>query len=183
MRLVLLLKFSKKIFNEKGQALTEFAIILPIILLLLMLPFDYARLIYTKMSLNSAATEALATLKPSDVGGPGGSGSPSQVVLDSINRSYGNSIDVGRVSIDRLDISNEGKKEYTYYVYTSDKAHNPFDKQFDERASNYFCKTVSLKISFDFQPVTFLGRQLMGRDVKVSSREYSRDIYVEGYRP
>ena len=84
MRVVLLLKFSKKIFNEKGQALTEFAIIL----LLLMLPFDYARLIYTKMSLNSAATEALATLKPSDVGGPGGSGSPSQVVLDSINRSY-----------------------------------------------------------------------------------------------
>ena len=114
MKVVLLLKFSKKVFSEKGQALTEFAIILPIILLLLMLPFDYARLIYTKMNLNSAATEALASLKPGDVGGSGSSGSASQVILDSINRSYGRNIDVGRVSIDRLDVGNEGRKNYTY---------------------------------------------------------------------
>ena len=179
--MILLRDFKKKILSECGQSMTEFAIILPLVIIFLSLPFDYARLILAKINLNSAATEALSNLKTTDMA-PSGTG-VRDAIIDSINKSYGTKLDVGRISFDKLTVANSKKEDYTYYVYTSDKANNPFDKQFDERNSNYSCQTVTLKMSLDFVPVTFLGRSILGSSVNVSTREYSRDVYVEGYKP
>lgn len=43
--------------NEKGQALVEFAIVLPVIILLVLGSIEYGWLLYGKITLNSAARE------------------------------------------------------------------------------------------------------------------------------
>lgn len=44
--------------NERGQSLTEFALILPIFLLLVCAIFDFGRILYTYMHLNLITQEA-----------------------------------------------------------------------------------------------------------------------------
>jgi Flp pilus assembly protein TadG len=44
--------------NEKGAAAVEFAIILPLLLLLILLMIDFGRLLFVEISLNSASREA-----------------------------------------------------------------------------------------------------------------------------
>ena len=45
--------------NKKGQALVEFIIILPIIILLMLAVFDYIKIIQTKMKLESTIEEVI----------------------------------------------------------------------------------------------------------------------------
>lgn len=45
--------------NEKGQSLVEFALILPMLLLLISATFDFGRIIYTYMHLNLLTQEAV----------------------------------------------------------------------------------------------------------------------------
>ncbi len=45
--------------NERGQALTEFALVLPLILILVCGMFDFGRIMYTHMSLNIISQEAV----------------------------------------------------------------------------------------------------------------------------
>jgi Flp pilus assembly protein TadG len=44
--------------NEKGAAAVEFAIILPLLLLLILLMIDFGRLLFVQISLNAASREA-----------------------------------------------------------------------------------------------------------------------------
>lgn len=180
-----LYNFPKKIKNiarrwraEKGQSIAEFTLILPIIMLLAMLPIDYARLMYTKMLLNTAATEALAQLETDDItGGVAGN------VINIIDESYGDRLDVGRVSVENLTVGSKDKQDYIYYVYSSEKALEAFENQFEARPSNYASYVVKMKLAMDVEPITFLGKQFLGSNVKIQSREYARDIYAEGYTP
>ena len=45
--------------NNKGQALIEFIIIMPILIMILLVIFDYAQIIQTKMSLESTMEEVV----------------------------------------------------------------------------------------------------------------------------
>jgi Flp pilus assembly protein TadG len=45
--------------DERGQSLTEFALVLPIFLLLVCGIFDFGRLMYTYMNMNNAAQESV----------------------------------------------------------------------------------------------------------------------------
>lgn len=47
----------KLIKNEKGQAIVEFAIVLPVLILLILGSIEYGWLLYGKITLNSAARE------------------------------------------------------------------------------------------------------------------------------
>ena len=166
--------------GESGQSMAEFVILIPVVLIIMMLPLDYARAFYSRMLLNTATTEALSQLAPGDI--TGGAGVRSKLI-NSISVSYGDILDVGRISIDSMVLSGDNKKDYTYYVYTSDKSKEAFENQFDKRDSNYIYKTVKIKVSLDMTPLTPLGRQFLGDTFKVSTREYSRNVYLEGYVP
>ena len=48
----------RSLSNEKGAAAVEFAIILPLLLLLILLMIDFGRLLFVEISLNSASREA-----------------------------------------------------------------------------------------------------------------------------
>ncbi len=167
-----------KIRSEKGQSVTEFALILPFILVLMMAPIDLARVIYTQMQLNSAATESLSQLDDTvDAANIYGK------IMDSVRESYGDVLDSGKVAVDALKMEPAKKENYTYYVYSSDLAGNPFDKQFEARSSNFSYVRVQYRLSLELEPLTFVGKMLMGDRITVSSRDYSRNVYTGGYVP
>ena len=53
--------------NEKGQGLVEFALILPILLLLLVAIVDFGWMIFVKTNLNNAAREGARTYAVNEV--------------------------------------------------------------------------------------------------------------------
>lgn len=164
--------------DEHGQAIVEFALILPILLILLLLPVDFYRCIQVKMLLNSAASESLSQLDYSSVA----NGSTVNDLIGTIHLTYGDQLDTGRVTINRLDLGSTDTKNYTYYVYSSDRANTSnFWNQFEERPSTYQCQSVELQLSYELQPITFWGRWMLGPSYQINSRCFSRSLYVGGY--
>lgn len=164
--------------NEHGQAIVEFALILPILLILLLLPIDFYRYIDMKMLLNSAASESLSQLDYASVS----SGSTASNLMNTIHLTYGDQMDTGRVTINKLELGSTDTKNYTYYVYSSDKADpSNFWNQFEERPSTYQCQSVELQLSYELQPITFWGRWMLGSSCRINSRCFSRAIYAGGY--
>ncbi|QZY55408.1 TadE/TadG family type IV pilus assembly protein [Crassaminicella profunda] len=78
--------------NEKGQSLVEFALILPILLLLICATFDFGRIMYTYMHLNLITQEAVR------MGGLGESD-------DTITQFAQNNLHVGDVNLLQIQIS------------------------------------------------------------------------------
>lgn len=165
--------------SERGQALVEFALLLPVMILFLMLPFEYYRYIRTKMTLDSAACSSLAELDYGSVE----SSVTSAHIIGIIGRLYGGALKPADVAVDQLSVGGKSKEEYTYYVYSSDKADNDFADQFDRRDSNYQCREVKIRLSYQMRPVTLLGRMFLGDSYTIKTREYSRVVYSGGYEP
>lgn len=166
---------------EKGQSLVEFAIILPLLVLLLTLPVDYFRYINTKMILSSAASESIGQLNYASVS----SGNPVNNIRQTIKDYYGDRLDSGKVHID-FNKGSLKKENYTYYVYSSAKADpDPahYWDQFEERPSSYQCMAVQVQLSYELSPVTYWGVLFLGDTFDVQTPAYTRNIYVAGYTP
>ena len=168
--------------KEKGQGLVEFAIILPILLLLLLVPIDLYRVINAKMVLKSAASESIAKLNYEEINNIGLE--PS--ILNTVDQYFGDKLDLGEIDILHLDEKRPEDKEYIYYVYSSDLAEeNPsdFQEQFDKRDSNYKYKEVELQMSYPVKPITFWGGLFIGDSFDVKTPIYKKDVYISGYNP
>lgn len=163
--------------NEKGQSMTEFALILPLVLILMMVPIDAARIIHVKIALNSAATEAISQIDYSSLG------NISLKVNEVLNSSYGDVLDVGRVGIKTLSLGAKTKENYDYYVYTSEKAEKAFPEQFDKRDGNFTSVGITLSLETELEPLTPLGKAIFGKKVKIDTRGYNRNVYLSGYTP
>ncbi len=172
-------KFQNWRKTETGQSLVEFAIILPILVLLLTLPVDFFRYINTKMILSSAASESIGQLNYASVS----SGSAEADIKKMINDYYGDRLDNDKVQID----FNKGslvKKNYTYYVYSSDKADpNPlnYGKQFEKRPSSYQCMEIQVQFSYELSPITYWGVLFLGNTFDIKTPAYTRKVYAGGY--
>lgn len=166
----------KKIKEESGQSFAEFALIIPILVLLLMIPIEYYRIISTKIILNSAASDALVQLEDKIITRD----NLYSEISNNISKSYADSINVNKL-IKIVNLDNEIENDYKYYVYSSDKENSDFSKQFDIRDSNFKSQSVSLKLKYNVKPITLLGMTFLGDEFEVETREYKRDIYLEGY--
>ncbi len=167
--------------TEKGQSLVEFAIILPILILLLTLPVDYFRYINTKMLLNSAASESIGELSYTSAS----SGNPDNDIKQTLKDCYGDRLDSDKVQIS-IDKGIPEEKDYTYYVYSSAKADpDPlhFGEQFEERPSSYECMEVQMRFSYEMSPVTYWGTVFLDDTFEVKTPTYTRKIYAGGYTP
>ena len=173
------LKFRRFKNTESGQAVVEFALIIPILILLITLPVDYFRYINTKMILCSAASESIGNLTYDSV--------KNHTIANDISAvlsvTYQDRLDVGNVMIENISTVDKGKIDYTYYVYSSAK-HDPynFGSQFEERPSNYKCTQINMQLTYEIEPITFWGElYLGGNKVKVETPIYSRSVYSGGY--
>lgn len=170
--------FIRKGKYECGQAIVEFALILPILLLLLLLPFDFYRCINMKMILNSAASESLCQVDYASIA----NGTLANDLMDIIRTTYGDQLDAGRVTVEKLDLGAKSTETYTYYVYSSDKADpGNFWNQFESRPSSYEGQHIELQLSYEIEPVTMWGEMFLGASYQVKSRSFSRTIYAGGY--
>lgn len=166
--------------DENGQSILEFALILPIIVLLFTAPVDFFICMNTKMTLSSAASECISRLDYSDVS----SGTVSNKVTQIITQNFTERLDPLKVNIEELNAGSSHKNDYSYYVYSSDRA-NPsdFGSQFEVRPGSYEYTEVQLQLSYERSAVTFWGTFFLGNTYKVKTPVYSRDIYISGYTP
>jgi len=166
--------------EENGQSVMEFALILPILVLLFTVPVDFFLYMNTQMTLSSAASESINRLEYSDIY----AGTGSNKVMEVIVQNFTERLDPGRVVIEELEAGLSNKNDYTYYVYSSDLA-NPadFGSQFEVRPGSYQFTEVQLQLSYERSPVTFWGTLFLGNTYEVKTPVYSRSIYISGYTP
>lgn len=166
--------------NERGQAIVEFALILPILLIILLVPVDFYRCINATMTLNSAVSESLCQLEYSSVA----NNTVPNDLMSAIRSTYGDKLDVGMVTFKNLDVQSEDTENYTYYVYSSDRADpSNFWNQFEARPSSYQCQNVTVQLTYDLHPITPWGQMFLGSTYQVTSRNFSRALYAGGYTP
>lgn len=157
--------------NDSGQSITEFALLLPVLLLLVFTPVDYFLYIRMKMILNDAASQSVSELEYDTM--------DSLNVENWIQTNYGDKLNMEKLEIS-MSVTGENHP-YTYYVYDSELASlNPGDysKQFDARAAEYNSKNIKLKLTYEMKAVTFFGVQFLGDHYKVETAEYSRDVFA-----
>lgn len=185
----------KELKEETGQSIVEFALILPLLILLLMGPVEYYRFISKKITLNSAASDILVQMRYEDFEEPTFDQTKEKFKYEfkqRLKRSYGDQLNVDHIDIQANNFNNqlgthgtfdlqEKNKEYMYYVYSSDREQDA--NKFDQRPSNYTYTTVTVKLSYDAEPLTFVGRSLLGDHFKVETRPYTRSIYKNGFDP
>jgi Flp pilus assembly protein TadG len=104
--------------NESGQSVIEFALILPILVLLLTIPVDFFLYMNTQMTLSSAAGDCISRLDYSDIS----SGTGSNKVKEVVSQNFTERLDPGKVQITELNAGSRNKNDYSYYVYSSDLA-------------------------------------------------------------
>ncbi|MEY8353959.1 TadE/TadG family type IV pilus assembly protein [Lachnospiraceae bacterium 54-53] len=174
----------KKIWSgwgeEGGQSVLEFALVLPILVLLLMIPLDFFIYMNTQMTLSSAASECISRLDyPSVSSGTGGT-----TVMEVLVQDFSERLDPGMVTIEELNAGSSQKTDYTYYVYSSDLADpSDFAGQFESRPASYRFAQLNLQLSYERTAVTFWGALFLGNTYEVKTPVYSRNVYINGYTP
>ncbi|WP_276981245.1 TadE/TadG family type IV pilus assembly protein [Johnsonella ignava] len=157
---------------ELGQSVVEFALVFPILLLMFLPAMEYYRYIRTKMLLNTAASESLATLI---------SGQGESDIRATMNRTFSDKLDVNNIRIDFIN-SGDIDEPYTYYVYSSDRSASgvAFSDQFEARPSRYVKNKISVQLSYTMRPITLFGEKFLGNTFTVRSKVFERDVYVKG---
>ncbi len=163
--------------EEDGQEIVEFALILTLLIVLLMVPVDVFRYANTRMILNDAATGAVTSVDYDSIE----DNTYRSKILNSVNASYRSRL--SDVQIVSFDVQNESKDDYTYQVFNSDKQNKTrYSEQFEDRKSNYHYKNVSLTLSCSEKAITpFGGMFFGGTDWTIKSDPKTCSVYTKGY--
>ena len=167
--------------REEGQAILEFLLTLIILIMLLYVPIELIRFINLRTLLCSVATESITQVRYSSVEHD----TLTRDIDTIIRQTYGDRIDVNTISI-HAKAGEKGKKNYTYYVYSSELAQEDPDKfwdQFEKRPANYEYAEIELQLTSEYRPVTILGSLFVGDSVTVKTPTYDMAVYAGGYVP
>ena len=166
----------KIIREEDGQSIMEFAVILPLIILLAFAPVDIFRVAMMKMNIDSACVEALNQVGGEEIR----NGTAVDRINETVQNTYGDIL--SGICVDEFSYGPEQIREYDYYVYSSDQADRPaFPDRFEKRPSNYTYRKAVLRLSCGADSLTFAGRLFFGSHFTVKSDEVRKDIFIEGY--
>lgn len=172
-------RIKKKFIGEEGQSMVEFALILPIILLLLLVPVDIYRFAHTKMLLNSANSDIISQV--TYVEGMS-SDTVKTTIQEHLNRSYADILDVTNVQFDKVELGTLREVDYNYLMYTSEKEDEPvFQDKFQLRTdAKYQVRELEVQLSYTTEPATFWGAMFFGDTMHIESSPYKRTIYCGG---
>lgn len=166
------------IVEEDGQEIVEFALIVTLLIVLLMVPVDVFRYANTRMILNDAATDAVSSVDYDSIE----HNTYESKILRSVQDSYGTRLD--NVNIAEIKVQNDETKDpYTYHVFNSDKQGKLlYSDKFDGRSSNYHYKKVSLTLSCTEKAITpFGGMFFGGMKWTIKSDPKTCSVYTKGY--
>ena len=163
--------------EEDGQEIVEFALILTLLIVLLMVPVDVFRYANTRMILNDAATGAVTSVDYDSIE----HNTYRRKILDSVQASYDSRL--RNVQIVSFDVQDETEDKYTYQVFNSDRQKDPqYSKQFDGRKSNYHYRNVSLTLSCSEKAITPFGGMFFGNtEWTIKSDPKTCSVYTKGY--
>ena len=170
--------FRNVIAEEDGQEIVEFALIVTMLIVLLMVPVDVFRYANTRMILNDAATDAVSSVDYDSIEDK----TYKSKILTSVKNSYGSRLN--EVKIDSIVVQNdETKDQYTYHVFNSDRQGELlYSDKFDGRSSNYHYKKVSLKLSCTETAITPFGSIFFGGPKwTIKSDPETCNVYTKGY--
>ena len=153
------LRFLRSVIAEEdGQEIVEFALIVTLLIVLLMVPIDVFRYVNTRMILSDAATDAVMSVDYDSIEHH----TYEDKILKSVQNSYGSRLN--EVKIDSIVVqSDDQMTKYTREVFNSDNQDKLlYSEQFDPRNSNYHYKQVSLTLSCTEQAITPFGSIFFG---------------------
>lgn len=112
----MLLKVVKKFYsNEGGQGLVQFAMVLPVLIIMLSMVVDLSRVINAKVLVNSAASEcARYVVEKADE-----PGTITSYIDHIIKVNYGDRLDISKLN---AELSYEGDVEFEDYTYHKNKS-------------------------------------------------------------
>lgn len=176
------MKKIKKFKSEKGQALVELALILPILLVICITPIDFVLYTSTKTNLESVASECVRNMDYATIDGK------NEETMKGVVRAFISNKFPGEFNVEEIDVrvskSAEEIHDYMYHVYSSEfSSATDFAGQFDNRLSNFRVQNVSLQLTYKFTPVTPWGRKYFGPSPTVSTPVYQKSIYAGGFVP
>jgi Flp pilus assembly protein TadG len=149
--------------NEKGQGLVEFALIFSMLLMLLCMAVDVARVVDSKILLQSAACESIRKITTR--------GDMASEVSNALQDDY------DRLNPADLQVNVTGgsdqKRNYTYH------AHGKSGKYVGENCYfTYFDATV--KLTYTVPIITPVGQLFFGKKMTISSG-YTKMVVVGGF--
>lgn len=170
--------FRNVIAEEDGQEIVEFALIVTLLIVLLMVPVDVFRYANTRMILNDAATDAVSSVDYDSIEDK----TYKSKILKSVQNSYGSRLN--DVDIDKIEVQNDETSDpYTYHVFNSDnQGALLYSDKFDGRSSNYHYKKVSLTLSCTETAITPFGGMFFGGPKwTIKSDPETCNVYTKGY--
>ena len=155
-----LLERAEKINNESGQSLVQFALMIPILLLLLSMAVEVARIVDAQILLNSAACEATRSIKAT-----------SDIDYSVETILYGNYAD--RLNLSRLNYetheTREKKKYYNYHARDTRYGGHV------NRTSFYTYKDITVVLTYELELATPISNLIFnGGTVKLTSKYIGR---------
>lgn len=165
------------IVEEDGQEIVEFALIVTLLIVLLMVPVDVFRYANTRMILNDAATDAVSSVDYESIKNR----NYESKILKSVKDSYGPRLN--DVKIVSCNMEGETQDPYTYHVFNSDlQGKLNYADRFEGRNSNYHYQKVSLTLSCTEKAITPIGGLLFGgTEWTIKSDPETCDVYTRGY--
>ena len=168
--------FRNVIAEEDGQEIVEFALIVTLLIVLLMVPVDVFRYANTRMILNDAATDAVSSVDYDSIERK----TYKSKILRSVQDSYGSRLN--DVKIVSFNMEGETQDPYTYHVFNSDlQGKLNYADRFEGRNSNYHYQKVSLTLSCTEKAITPIGGLLFGTEWTIKSDPETCDVYTRGY--
>lgn len=156
-------KLNSLIKSEKAQAVTEFALLVPILILILTLVVEIASLVDTKIILQNAACESARQIR--DVSGD--VEYQAKLALSDYK---------DRLDMNKLEVSvNVQKPEIRHFVH-----HAPKDYSFVKVPSNYKFCYVNVDLKYKKPLIMPLSKVLFG-DFFDFETKFSSEVYIESY--
>lgn len=155
----------KKLKKETGQSLVEFALVLPVLLIILGMVVDIARIIDIKIVLKSAACDSVRNIK-TDAG-----------KLSEAERAvaaYYDRLDLSSLNIDVIK-NNSSRRTYNYHSRTADymvfKTNQSYIDTFD----------VTVVLNYSVPVITPMGQLVLGKNFRVRE-SYTKMIVAERFK-
>ncbi|MCI0503068.1 MAG: pilus assembly protein [Fusobacteria bacterium] len=156
--------YQKKEKKELGQSLYEFAIVLPILIILIGFVVDIVRIVDTKLMIQSAAAESSLNIE---------SRATMYHDVQDILENYYARIDSEMLDADLMATADQ-RHYYNFNSYSQNNSYVGTSQSF----FSFFDATVDLK--YELNMITPLAKLMLG-DTFIVESKYTKMVYVGGF--
>ncbi|TGJ77405.1 TadE/TadG family type IV pilus assembly protein [Caproiciproducens galactitolivorans] len=153
-----------KMYGERGQGLVEFALVLPVLLIILGAAVDLGRMINYKIILQNAASDSVRSMKQESDLNP-------DVIKSKLYEKYGDQLDFSQFQVR----SSGGDVQRKYYTYHANSWYG-----FVDRTSYYDYFDATISVNYRMKMATPVMAMIAGEAVTLSST-FTGQVYINGY--